>query len=79
MLLRWTEAAANDLEKIADYLFEHAPDRADGVVRIVFNAGASLRTFPRRGRPGKKAGTRELVISPLPYIALKARERRPAS
>jgi hypothetical protein len=28
MQLRWTEEAANDLERIADYLLLHAPDRA---------------------------------------------------
>jgi len=27
-----------------------------------------LLEFPHRGRPGKKAGTRELVISALPYL-----------
>ena len=26
--------------------------------------------FPRRGRPGKKEGTRELVLSPLPYVVV---------
>jgi plasmid stabilization system protein ParE len=29
MQLRWTEEAANDLERIADYLVIHAPCRAD--------------------------------------------------
>ena len=27
MQLRWTEEAANDLERIADYLLLHAPER----------------------------------------------------
>ena len=27
-------------------------------------------TFPNRGRLGKKDGTRELVLSPLPYIVV---------
>jgi toxin ParE1/3/4 len=26
--------------------------------------------FPHRGRPGKKEGTREMVLSPLPYIVV---------
>jgi plasmid stabilization system protein ParE len=33
MQLRWTEEAAADLERIADYLFKHAPDRAARLVR----------------------------------------------
>jgi plasmid stabilization system protein ParE len=57
MQLRWTEEAANDLERIADYLFEHAPDRAGELVRTVYDAPAGLLTFPNRGRVGKMEGT----------------------
>jgi plasmid stabilization system protein ParE len=35
MQLRWTEEAANDLERIADYLLLHAPDRASELLRRV--------------------------------------------
>jgi addiction module RelE/StbE family toxin len=70
MQLRWTEEAANDLEHITDYLFEHAPDRAAELVRTIYYAPAALLTFPNRGRPGKREGTRELVLSPLPYIVV---------
>ena len=68
MELRWTEQAAIDLEHIADYLFLKAPERAVEVVRTIYNAPAALLMFPRRGRPGRKKGTRELVLAPLPYI-----------
>jgi toxin ParE1/3/4 len=67
MDLRWTRGAADDLQRIADYLIEHAPARAD-LVRTLYDAPRSLLTFPNRGRPGKREGTRELVLSPLPYI-----------
>ena len=67
MELRWTQEAAADLERIADYLFEHTPDRAERFVRAVYEAPATLLMFPNRGRLGKKEGTRELVMSPLPY------------
>lgn len=68
MELRWTEEAAADLERIADYLFEHAPERAERLVRALYDAPSGLLTFPHRGRPGKKEGTREFVMAPLPYI-----------
>ena len=29
-----------------------------------------LATFPHRGQAGRAAGTRELVLAPLPYIAV---------
>lgn len=68
MQLRWTREAAADLERIADYLFQHVPERAAELVRAVYDAPALLLEFPHRGRPGKKAETRELVISALPYL-----------
>jgi toxin ParE1/3/4 len=70
MELRWTEAAAQDLEHIANYLFEHVPAYAAELVRQIYDAPFALLTFPHRGRPGRKTGTRELVLSPLPYIVV---------
>ncbi len=70
MHLRWTEAAASDLERIADYLFSHAPNGAPRLIRSIYEAPETLLSFPHRGRPGKKAGTRELVLAPLPWIVV---------
>jgi plasmid stabilization system protein ParE len=38
MELRWTQEAAADLERIADYLFEHTPDHAERLVRALYEA-----------------------------------------
>jgi toxin ParE1/3/4 len=70
MKLRWTEQGVADLEHITDYLFEHAPLRAERTVRKLYDAAGDLLTSPWIGRPGKKEGTRELVLSPLPYIVV---------
>ena len=70
MQLRWTEEAADDLEHIAGYLLTHTPSRAQDLVHVVYDAPSDLLTFPNRGRQGKKEGTRELVLSPLPYIVV---------
>ena len=70
MQLHWSEEAANDLERIANYLFEQTPQHAPELVRSIYGAPHPLLSFPRRGRPGKKEGTRELVLSPLPYIVV---------
>jgi toxin ParE1/3/4 len=56
MDLRWTEDAAADLERI--------------LVTKIFNAPGDLLIFPNRGRPGKMPGTRELVLTPLPYLVV---------
>lgn len=66
MQLRWTEEAADDLQHIAGYLLTHTPSRAQDLIRAVYDAPSDLLTFPNRGRQGKKEGTRELVLSPLP-------------
>lgn len=70
MQLRWTEAAVADLERIAEYLSAHAPGRAPALVTAIYESPRALLSFPHRGRPGKKAGTRELVLSPLPWIVV---------
>lgn len=72
MHLRWTEEAADDLERITDYLLTHAPERAPELAQAVYEAPTSLLTFPNRGRLGKKKGTRELVLTPLPYVVVYA-------
>jgi len=72
MQLRWSEAAAADIERIADYLFTHTPERAPRIVKMLYEAPETLLTFPHRGRRGKKPGTREPVLSPLPWILVYA-------
>lgn len=68
MRLRWTSAAADDLENIANYLFEKTPENAARLIRELYEAPSTLKSFPNRGRPGKKQGTRELVMPSLPYV-----------
>jgi toxin ParE1/3/4 len=69
MELRWT-AAADDLEHIADYLFEKTPENAEKLTRKIFDAPPLLKTFPNRGRLGKMQGTRERVLPSLPYVVV---------
>ena len=72
MQLRWTEEAEADLRAIAEYLFERTPEHAPRIVQAIYDAPASLLNFPGRGRPGKKPGTRELVLTSLPYLVVYA-------
>jgi toxin ParE1/3/4 len=71
MRIRWTEPAVQDFTRICDYLEERggAPVARRGALAI-FGGITSLRDFPRRGRPGRKAGTRELVFTRLPYVVV---------
>jgi toxin ParE1/3/4 len=68
MRIRWTRAAAEDLEHIKDYLTENHPQFAQSTVIELYEAIRSLKTSPRRGRVGREEGTRELLLLRLPYI-----------
>lgn len=68
MRLVWTTAAVADLEQISDYLFEKNPELAATTIQRIFEFASELKLFPRRGRPGRKDGTRELVLTQLTYL-----------
>jgi toxin ParE1/3/4 len=73
MRVRWTTDAADDLELICDYIARERPDSARRVAESVVNRISELKTvktFPRIGRSGRAAGTREIAFPPLPYVAI---------
>jgi toxin ParE1/3/4 len=70
MRIRWTPAAAADLEQIKHYLTEHMPELAESTVLRLYASIRSLKAMPKRGRTGRAIGTRELVLTPLPYIVV---------
>ena len=70
MELRWTQEVAADLERIADYLVAHTPERAARPRACAVRGAEHPADFPSFGRPGKKEDTRELMLSPLPYIVI---------
>jgi toxin ParE1/3/4 len=70
MRIRWTLAAADDLEAIAAYLARHFPSFTESTIREIYDTIVSLRSLPHRGRIGREDGTRELVVARLPYIVV---------
>lgn len=70
MRLVRTNAAVIDLEQISDYLFEMNPELATPTIQRIFKSTSELKLFPRRGRTGRKEGTRELVLTQLPYLVV---------
>lgn len=69
-IVRWTPAAAADLDHINDYLRLHHPHYRQPTLRKLYAAIRSLRQSPFRGRPGSEEGTREILFPPMPYIAV---------
>jgi len=68
MNIRWTTEASENLEQISRYIGEDNPAAALRTVRLIFEQIKKLSVFPSRGRLGRTEGTRELVLSPLPYF-----------
>ena len=57
-------------EGIKNYLKEHHPGLAEPTVRTIYQRIRSLKTGPNRGRPGHRNGTREMSLTPLPYVVV---------
>ena len=74
MQLRWSPAAAIDMEDIYSYLRHNHPSFAVPTMRRIYAAANELSTFPSKGRKGRIPDTRELVLAPLPYIVVYAVE-----
>jgi toxin ParE1/3/4 len=70
MRIRWTDPAATDLENIKNYLFRQYSQFAEPTVRTIYQRVRSLKKAPYIGRPGHRAGTRELPLTPLPYVVV---------
>jgi toxin ParE1/3/4 len=70
MNVRWSPEAAADFEGIVEYIRQQNASAADRVAHSLYDSVASLESFPNRGRPGRIADTRELVLAPLPFIVV---------
>lgn len=65
------QQAEQDLEHIlTHYLTDAGIDVAHSIYRRIHAAVRSRKDFPERTRIGRVPGTRELVITRLPYIAV---------
>jgi len=68
---RWTSKALQDLVSIKVYIEQDNPKAAvDLTKKIVLKVVEQLTKFQNIGKAGRVHGTRELVISNTPYIAV---------
>jgi toxin ParE1/3/4 len=70
MAIIWTASARRDVNSIWDFIEQRNPDAAELVNSEVLRAVESLLQFPRRGKPGRVKGTRELIVKGLPYLII---------
>ena len=69
-LLEWSPRAQRNIEAIRDYITPDNPVAARSVLDEICQAAERLRDFPMLGHPGRRSGTRELVLTRYPYILI---------
>jgi len=70
MLIRWSPAAAEDLEQLFKFIRLDNPDAAQRTLRSILERAGALVNYPSQGRKGRVPGTRELPLPPLPFIVV---------
>lgn len=69
-MLVWLKRALNDRDAQLDYIAEDNPLAAVDQGDHIEDQVDQLLQHPQMGRPGRKQGTRELVISRTPFIVV---------
>lgn len=69
--LEWKAPAVADLIAIVDYISDDNPNAALALMEEIQSKVAQLPAHPKRCRPGRVEGTRELVVRPN-YIVIYA-------
>jgi toxin ParE1/3/4 len=70
MEVRWSPEAADDLARIVEHIRKDSATVARRVAKDIYERAGALRVFPQRGRNGRVEGTRELPLTPLPFIVV---------
>jgi len=70
MIVRWSPEAASEFSQIVEHIRQDSEDAAQRTAMAIYNRALALGTFPNRGRVGRVKGTRELPLTPLPFIVV---------
>ena len=68
MRVRWLATALRNLDEEASFVARQDPAAARRLVARIREAAVHLSDHPELGRPGRVAGTRELVVTGTPYL-----------
>jgi addiction module RelE/StbE family toxin len=68
MQVKWLRRALENLDEEAAYIATDNPRMAAEFVVHMRDSAAMLADQPNMGRPGRIAGTRELIVTRFPYI-----------
>jgi toxin ParE1/3/4 len=70
MRVVFSKASISDLNEISAYISRDSPSAAPKVIQRIRKAVRRLGPFPRSARVGSEPGTRELVVTGLPFIVV---------
>jgi toxin ParE1/3/4 len=76
MTVFWTVPAERELVDIWLYIAIENPDAADRIAERLRAAAQPLAAYPRLGRTGRRAKTRELVVAGTNYILIYRKVKR---
>ena len=68
MTVVWSPQAVEHLTHLRSYIARDNPKAANRVATALLNAVELLAELPNLGRPGRVAGTREMVVPGTPYV-----------
>jgi len=68
MKVVWSPRAVRHLKALHGYIQADNPQAAAAVVARIVESVARLVDQPHSGRPGRIAGTRELIVPGTPYV-----------
>jgi plasmid stabilization system protein ParE len=64
----WSPRAIEHLAHLRIYIARDNPGAANRIAGALLEAVEHLARYPSLGRPGRVAGTRELVVAGTPYV-----------
>jgi toxin ParE1/3/4 len=70
VLIKWTENAIKQLDRVHAFYAEIDPNLAARIFREIKKSPRRLSQFPTSGRKGQVAGTQELVVPGLPFLVV---------
>ncbi|HEX4504125.1 MAG TPA: type II toxin-antitoxin system RelE/ParE family toxin [Alphaproteobacteria bacterium] len=68
MRISWSDPSLGDLRSLRAYIAKDNETAANRQVERILVAVSGLTDFPESGRPGRRSGTRELVVGRTRYL-----------
>jgi toxin ParE1/3/4 len=68
VIIVWSPGAIQHLAHLRSFIARDNPKSANRIAGALLNAVERLAELPNLGRPGRLAGTRELVVPGTPYV-----------